>query len=317
MRVAYAPRMRFVVYGAGAVGGVTAALLVRAGHEVIAIARGAHGHAIAERGLIVETPDGTLTIPLRVVDHPAKIEWRAGHVVLLAVKTQDVAACVRELAVVDPPTVCLTNGLEAERIAARHLSHVMGAFVWVPATHLQPGVVQVWSWPRAAAIDLGGYPHGSSSVVLATEHLASESRDDIMRWKRGKLLGNLGNAFEALVGPKRSWVIDAARAEGVACFEAAGYTYATDTEIDARRRGIELRPIHGRLREGGSTWQSLARGGSLEVDFLNGEIALLGRQHGVPTPINAGLQRLANAAARAGARPGQMALAELEAALLA
>src|SRR3569623_1216293 len=79
-RVAYAPRMRFIVYGAGAVGGVTAALLVRAGHEVIAIARGAHGQAIAERGLTVETPDDTLTVPLRVVDHPQKIDWLAGHV---------------------------------------------------------------------------------------------------------------------------------------------------------------------------------------------------------------------------------------------
>ena len=66
---------------------------------------------------------------------------------------------------------------------------------------------------------------------------------------------------------------------------------------------------------GGSTWQSLARGHSLEVDYLNGEIVLLGRQLGIATPVNAALQRVANAAARAGARPGSMTLAELEAAL--
>ena len=47
--VAYAARMRFVVYGTGAIGGVTAALLARAGHDVIAIARGAHHDAIAKR----------------------------------------------------------------------------------------------------------------------------------------------------------------------------------------------------------------------------------------------------------------------------
>lgn len=309
--------MRFVVYGVGAVGGGTAALLARAGHEVIAIARGAHGQAIAERGLTVETPDETLTISLRVVDHPAKIDWRAGDIVLLAVKTQDVAACVRELAVVDPPTACLTNGLEAERIAARHLSHVMGACIFMPATHLEPGIVQARSWPLAGAIDLGRYPRGEADVLLATEHLASRPTDDIMRFKRGKLLTNLANAAEALCGPeaRESAIAQRARAEGIACFEAAGLSRTSEQEDAERRIGIRSRPIGDRPRSGGSTWQSLARGASLEVDYLNGEIALLGRQHGVATPVNAGLQRLANAAARAGARPGAMSLAELEAAL--
>ena len=48
-------------------------------------------------------------------------------------------------------------------------------------------------------------------------------------------------------------------------------------------------------RPGASSWQSLARGtGSIEADYLNGEIVLLGRLHGVATPVNAALQRLAN-----------------------
>jgi 2-dehydropantoate 2-reductase len=39
---------------------------------------------------------------------------------------------------------------------------------------------------------------------------------------------------------------------------------------------------------GSSSAQSLARGaGSIETDYLNGEIIMLGRRHGVPTPINA------------------------------
>jgi thiosulfate/3-mercaptopyruvate sulfurtransferase len=75
------------------------------------------------------------------------------------------------------------------------------------------------------------------------------------------------------------------------------------------------RPIEGRSRAGGSTWQSLARGGSVECDYLNGEIALLGRLHGVATPVNAELQRRIAAAARAGARPGGMSSEELDAQL--
>ena len=57
-------------------------------------------------------------------------------------------------------------------------------------------------------------------------------------------------------------------------------------------------------RSGSSTWQSLARHtGEVETDYLNGEIALLGRLHGVATPVNAALCRLAARVASDGAGP--------------
>ena len=50
---------------------------------------------------------------------------------------------------------------------------------------------------------------------------------------------------------------------------------------------------------GGSSWQSLVRGtGTIETDFLNGEIVLLGRLHGIPTPVNADIQRRVRDAGR-------------------
>ena len=74
----------------------------------------------------------------------------------------------------------------------------------------------------------------------------------------------------------------------------------------------ESKLIAGATRDGGSTWQSLARGSStLETDYLNGEIAMLGRLHGVATPVNELLQQLAAEAARAGTKPGSMSLDEL------
>ena len=80
-----------------------------------------------------------------------------------------------------------------------------------------------------------------------------------------------------------------------------------------------MRPVDalpGVDRVGGSTNQSLLRGAArLETDYLNGEIALLGRLHGVPTPLNAALCRVANHLARSGSRPGDLSLPELEAML--
>ncbi len=75
---------------------------------------------------------------------------------------------------------------------------------------------------------------------------------------------------------------------------------------------IRLVEIDGVPRRGGSSWQSLNRGtGTIEADYLNGEIALLGRLHGVPTPLNELLQRLANAFARERRPAGSLPFDEL------
>ena len=65
---------------------------------------------------------------------------------------------------------------------------------------------------------------------------------------------------------------------------------------------------------GGSTWQSLVKGApTLETDFFHGEIVLLGRLHGVPTPTNEFLQHYAMRMLRGEFRPGSVAPDELDA----
>jgi len=104
-----------------------------------------------------------------------------------------------------------------------------------------------------------------------------------------------------------------ARREGVECLEAAGIDAVTPEE-DAARRGDRFQwgGSAARSRPGASSWQSLARGtGSIEADYLNGEIVLLGRLHGVATPVNALLQGLAQRMAREGLAPGSLAFGDL------
>jgi 2-dehydropantoate 2-reductase len=153
------------------------------------------------------------------------------------------------------------------------------------------------------------------AAAFATSTFSAEPVTDIMRWKYGKLLLNLGNAVEAVCGPsaRGGEIGHRARAEGVACLEAAGIAHASEGEDMARRAGmVRQLPVGGRVRQGGSTWQSLRRQtGSIETDYLNGEIVLLGRLQGVATPVNALLQRLAGELARAGAAPGAIGADEL------
>jgi len=244
-----------------------------------------------------------------------------GDVVLLAMKSQDTAsglAALRQAAVPSTTVVCLQNGVDNERAALRLFANVYAVCVMCPAAHLEPGVVEAFSSPIPGLLDVGRYPIGTDSVCseLAAAFRAatfeSVERPDIMRWKYRKLLMNLGNAVEAVcAAPGRSEVSKLARDEGVACLRAAGIDFASEEE-DAARRGdlLKLRAVGGRPRAGGSSWQSLQRGaGSIESDYLNGEIVLLGRRHGIPTPVNALLQELAWDRTLSGVGPGSLSTA--------
>jgi 2-dehydropantoate 2-reductase len=311
--------MRFVVYGAGGIGGVLGARLFENGHDAVLIARGAHGETVRRDGIRVESPDGTATVRVPAATHPSELEWTDDDVVLLAMKSQDTEAALVELVpLVGPgtPVVSLQNGVANERMMLRHFRHVYGVCVMCPTTYLEPGVVQANSTPNTGILDIGRYPNGTDDTASAmaaafsASTYVSEPRPDIMRWKHQKLLMNLGNIIEAACGPsaRAGELATRARAEGVAVFEAAGIDHASDEE-DRERRGdlLRMRPIEGQRRGGGSTWQSLARGAtSLETDYLNGEIVLLGRVHGVPTPVNEMLQQLAHELAAAGAPPGSL-----------
>ena len=78
---------------------------------------------------------------------------------------------------------------------------------------------------------------------------------------------------------------------------------------------MEFQDIPGAVRGGGSTWQSLTRGNPVETDYLNGEIVLLGRLHGVPTPVNERLQRLVAEAVLHRSAPGDLPVERLAALL--
>ncbi|HEY1812836.1 MAG TPA: 2-dehydropantoate 2-reductase N-terminal domain-containing protein [Kofleriaceae bacterium] len=313
--------MRLVILGAGAIGSAIGGLCALAGRDVLLLARGAQLAAIRDGGLTVDRPEGKAVTRCAVADSREPIAWRDGDVVVVATKTQDVAEALSQLAAPSAiPVACATNGLEAERIALRHARDVYAMSLLLPATYLTPGAVQVWSSPVPGAIELGRYPDGSGDHAhaiageLAAAGFDCEVRTNVMAWKRGKLLANLANGAEALCGPevRTSALAAAARAEGRACYSAANLSCITEADEAARRATLSSRPIAGAIRSGGSTWQSLSRGRSLETDYLNGEIVLLGRLHGVATPINEGLQRVVTEAARAGAEPGAMTIAELE-----
>ncbi|MCO1595141.1 ketopantoate reductase family protein [Micromonospora sp. RHAY321] len=323
--------MRYVIIGAGAVGGTIGVRLAQAGRDVTLVARGAHLDAIRARGLTLRQPDGEVTARLAAVDGPDDQPLPADTVLVLTVKSQDTAGALA--AWVDAPVagggtagerlplVTAQNGVANERAALRLFADVHPVCVWLPATHLEPGMVVANGYPHPGMLHVGRYPSGADdtdqgvAADLTAAGFVAPIRPDVMRWKYGKLLSNLGNGLQALLGrdiPEA--LIERVRAEGLAAFAAASIAHTSPEEEKAERGDlVQQRPVDGEGRSGGSTWQSLARGtGSTEVDHLNGEITLLGRLHGVPTPANVAVQRAVRRAVRERIAAGAFPLAELE-----
>ena len=74
--------MRYIIYGAGGIGGGIGAQLFRHGHQVILICRGTHLATVQRRGLTLKTPQESLTLKIPAVGDPAEIEFRDKDVVL-------------------------------------------------------------------------------------------------------------------------------------------------------------------------------------------------------------------------------------------
>jgi 2-dehydropantoate 2-reductase len=335
--------MRYIIIGAGAVGGAIGGRLAGAGRDVVLVARaGAHADALRAEGLRLSTPDGTRTHRLPVAAGPEDVDLRPDDVLVLAVKTQDATAALDAWASRpvegEPgtagellPLVCAQNGVAAERLALRRFARVYAMCVWLPATFLEPGFVAAEGTPLTGILHLGRYPGGSGaddatakaiSADLESAHFRAPVSEAPMRWKYAKLLGNLANSAEAAFGPKRvhedptgRQLVSRARSEAKEVLAAAGIDSASvDEQRELRGESVNLGRVEGPERGGGSSWQSLARGtGSIEADYLNGEIVLLGRMHGVPTPVNEALRQTANALAREGRPAGSADPAEVAA----
>ncbi|NIH86044.1 rhodanese-like domain-containing protein [Amycolatopsis granulosa] len=322
--------MRYVIVGAGAVGSTVAAQLHLAGIPVVLIARGEHGARIRRDGLRYFRPSGEQLVRVPVAASAEEVELAADDVLVVATKTQNTEEVLQEWSwrqagsgvAADLPVVMLQNGLENERAALRRFATVFGASLWMPTSYVEPGEVCAQGAEQPGILWLGQFPSGDDPRLTA---IAADLRaadfgvqivPDLLRWKAGKLLANLGNAVDALFGREERTrrLGKELRNEGRRVLAAAGIDPVDLREASEIDTSVaDPAPIPGRPRVGSSTRQSLARGtGSVEGDFLNGEIVLLGRLHGVPTPLNAALQRRLALAAARGEAPGSADLADID-----
>jgi 2-dehydropantoate 2-reductase len=308
------PVSAYVVYGAGAVGGVIGGRLHLAGHDVTLVSRGEHLSRIRADGLRLDTAAGVEEIRAPATDTAAEVDWSAGPVVVLAVKSHQTAEALADLARHAPAgttLACAQNGVTNEPAALRLFALTYAITVMLPAQHLEPGLVVQTCDPVPGILDIGRYPSGADDLAeqvaadLRSARFESVARPDIMAWKYRKLVTNAVGDVRTVFPDEADDLRPLVREEAEAVLAAAGVPLVSEEE-DLARRGDLLR---GRPDVDGpnSLGQSLARGTpGTEVDFRAGEIVLLGRLHGVPTPMNAALQRIGAALIREGRAAGSV-----------
>jgi 2-dehydropantoate 2-reductase len=332
---------RYVIVGAGAIGGTVGAVLARAGISTVLVARGEHAQVLAADGLTLRTPDGTFHIPVTAASQPEQVRLTDRDVLVFTTKTQQLDAALREWAdqpvhgtdgVVGTagellPAMTALNGVAAEEKALRYFSRVFGICVWLPAVHLKPGEVIARSWPVAGQFHIARWPAAVSTQAdadlltgLAETWSAAGIRvrvpSDVAPWKYNKLLGNLGNAVGALTAgaADAGEILAALRSEGEDVLRYAGIEFVSfETSTAARADGPTVRPVPGGAAgPSNSTWQSFSRNtGNVETDFFNGEITRIAHRHGITAPLNAALARAARMAVRNSLGPGRYSPAQL------
>lgn len=316
--------MRYIIFGAGAIGSTIGGMLTEAGADTVLISRGEHFEAVKRDGLRLRTPRFDRTIRTRVVSSPYELQFSANDVVVLTMKSQDTTPALEALEAAgghDAAIVCAQNGVDNERIAARRFKNVYGMLVALSATFETPGEVIAFGEPVPGVLDIGMYPTGTNQTCEAVARdftaagVVSRAVDDVMPFKYQKLLTNLNNGVEAIAGRSEqvTELSKKVRSEGELALAAAGIKVSTTVEYrNWVNTHYSMGQVQGVPRSGNSTWQSMVRGLSrLETDYLNGEIMLLGRLHGVPTPLNAAVRALSQEMATKNELPGSRSVADI------
>lgn len=315
--------MRAIIYGAGAIGGVVGGHLALTGTEVVLIGRPGHVNAINQHGLRFVTPTGTKNLQIPAVTAPDQIEFTPDDVVLLCVKGQNTNEALRDLhaAIADVPIFCLQNGVRNEEIAASYFPRVYGTMVRVGGVYINDGEVTARRDPPGWLI-MGCYPAGTDSLVeTVAERLHRAGffvlvTPDVMPYKWGKLMGNLANSIVAITSTRDGdfdRIFRATQKEAQELLAQAGIRLVSNQQLAEEWPDSAVRPRSVlQVNAQSSTWQSLARRqGTVETDFLNGEIVRLAERLGTQAPINEALLRIMQEMAANREPPGKYTPSEL------
>lgn len=290
--------MRIAVMGAGGIGGNLGGLLARGGNDVSLIVRGAHLEAIRQNGLRVKMPQDEFTAEVHATNEPGEIG--PVDLVLFTVKTYHNAtaiAAMQPMVGEDTTVLSLQNGVETFDELAQVLgaecvlcgAAYFGAYIEAPGVITNRGLP-----PKILFGEVDGPESPRAQRIQETFQKAginAELSDDVTKtlWTKFMILSSAAGitcAARHLIRPllehseaREMWIAGMREVEAVG--RAKGVDL--DPEVVEQTMGlVESLPWDYQL----SMHADLDRGGPLELEAINGAIVRMGRQLGIPTPVN-------------------------------
>jgi 2-dehydropantoate 2-reductase len=297
--------MKISILGAGAVGGYYGAKLVRAGHDVTFIARGAHLDAMRKRGLEIRSPMvGDFTVQVQAESDPSRVG--PVDLVIVAVKAYDnetALPLIGPMLAADTAILPLQNGVDTSRLLAARYgeARVLGGVTYIATALASPGVIEQTGTHRRIVFGevFGELPRLSSRVqqikeALAAADIQAEGVGDgrVPIWEKFIFLVALAGftgASRLPIGPLwsdpeiRERFLDGCR-EIEQLARAEGVPVADD--IVDRISGY-VGGIPGTMRS--SLLIDLSQGKRIEVDELQGSVVRRAARAGISVPIMATL----------------------------
>ncbi|WP_157966234.1 ketopantoate reductase family protein [Oceanibium sediminis] len=290
--------MKIGIMGAGGIGGYLGARLAQAGHDVRIVARGAHLAAIQCNGLRLESPHGDFHArDVQATDNPGDIG--PVDIVIFAVKLKDTEQAAKDVApMIGPDTrvVTLQNGIDSKRLIARFVpeGQIAAGIIYLAAHIGAPGVIVNPGGIHKSVIDaMESDPVMAEFLEAAATLVGADvtGTNDIghVIWEKFVAL----SAFSAVCCIARQPVgviyaspplLDLFRdtlAENVAVARAMGQRF-DDAHVERVVEMLSHQP-HGQKA---SMLIDLEAGKPLELPWLAGRVSELGKEQGVPTPIN-------------------------------
>lgn len=292
--------MKFVIAGAGGVGGYIGVRLAEAGHDVAWLVRGRSLAALRETGITLAAPQGTVKLgPQRASDRAEDLG--AADAVVVTVKLYDLEALAPRLAPLagaETAILPLQNGVEAHAMLASALPRTrpLKGTVSVKSSLAAPGVVDAKSdFCRMHFGEADGTPSARTARLAETMSAAiglsavATPEIELDLWKKFVMLTSF-SATACLARAPIGRVLDdpGARAFALdAAHEAAAVGRARGVKLPPDIVETTLKQVVGMPRDGKpSMLEDLEAGRRLELPWLSGAVVRLGKEAGVATPLH-------------------------------
>lgn len=309
--------MKIAIIGSGAIGGLAAGYLKLKGEDVYLLGRAAAVKAIKENGLQISGVRGNFNIKIGAGE---KLSFQP-DLIILATKTQDIDAALKENLKFIQDTIILTtqNGVQADNLAAEYTlkENIISSIIMFGATNLEPGKV-VHNFEGSWVI--GRFFPKNDDYLSKVQDILNKIfptiiSDDIRGMKYLKIFVNANNCIPALLGVSMqeafsnldiSSISIAIWKEGLTIANKCGINLVSLPDfplprlvkltsmptIDAAKifsgimSNLSKEPLYG------SILQSIKRGRSSEIDYINGEFVSLAKEKNLQAPLNEKLVEL-------------------------